>query len=125
MDRAVGCMNDSMAAGLKESDLGIPGVPAHCQTRAMAMAEPRGSVDRGRWKTSRLRDLEETRPRLLGQAAGAEARAARAGRSMRAVFSPTHSPSLACGIGKFGALLSWVDAGVTICKTKGHRLAFA
>ena len=125
MDRAVGCMNDSVAAGLKEPDLGIPGVPAHCQTCAMAMATTRGSVDRGLWKTRGLCDLEEARPRLLGQAAGAEARAARAGRSMRAVFSSTHSPSLACGIGKFGALLPWVDAGVTNPKTKDPRRAFA
>jgi hypothetical protein len=62
MNQATRNMNDAMAVGLEESDLGITGVSTYGQTCAMAMAQSAHSMDARIRNARGHRDLEKARP---------------------------------------------------------------
>jgi hypothetical protein len=66
MNRTPGDMDDAMAIRLKEPDLGVRGISAHGQARAMAMALTLCLVDAGIRETGGVRDLEKARPCVFG-----------------------------------------------------------
>ena len=116
MDLAMRRMDDAMTAGLKEPDLGVLGLSAHGESRAMAMTTTRGRMDGGLRQSGDRRQLVKTRPYGLGQMGGAKSWAARAGRSMRALFWLRHPSSLALSQEVLGALLSSLDARLAKAK---------
>ena len=85
MDRAVGRMHDAMATALEEADLGVSGLAANGEARAMSMAEPAGRMDRWFGESGVDGDGAELRPDFFWELAFPETGASRAGRAMRAV----------------------------------------
>ena len=95
MDRTIRGVDDAMAVRLEEADLGVSGLSANGEARAMAMTPTGCSMDVRIGQAGGARDLENLRPGVLGEIGRAKAWAARARRSVGAFVRLGHLYRLA------------------------------